>query len=206
MKKYLILLSLLVAFTSCSDDSDDDGNPIINTDGDDPSGDGGGGIMPIDDNDIEPLIMLGGTWQLTDVIIDEETTDATLMLVDQIFISLFEQECDLVTFDFMDSGTLFVTNSLGSLDVDVTFLVNMEVDCPTDFDTLPFTWNLVGDQLELMNDDGTQQIISIDGEVDTLIISGDGINSDIFIGNIELIDGFDLSVLEAAQAVFTRVE
>ena len=204
MKKYFVVLGLFLWLISCSDDSNDDNGNVIMEIMDDDDPDTGGGIDPVEEN---PIISLVGTWELSEVIIDDTATDATLILADQIFTALFEQDCDLVSFTFNAAGNLLVANSLGSLEVDAGFLIDQMVDCPLNVENIPFVWGLSGDQLSLTGEDGSEQTITIaeGASEDMFLISGDGINSDIFVGNVDLLDGVDLSVLAQAQAVFARV-
>ncbi|MEM8998850.1 MAG: hypothetical protein AAGB24_01185 [Bacteroidota bacterium] len=192
MKNNLFLWALLLVFlAACSSDDSNDtaADDQISID-DDNTGDNDNDSTNMGDDtgdDMDDGISLvGGTWALTDLEIDESIDDLDLDLADFVLESLVSEECYLLTFVFNDDGTMVSTDKLSYIEVD-----GLSVSCPEGQDELMYEWMLEMDQLTLI-DSGEQETI-------TILLNE--------TGDMLTIAGADIDpTYEGANAIFTRFD
>lgn len=164
MKKNILLL-LLTSFliVSCSSDSSDD----------------------VDTPEEDTLV---GTWVLTDLTVDSTVDDDDLDFAKEIILFLQDENCDLITFTFNDSGALMSDSKANYLSINVG-IGGLDIPCPTESDIENSLWVLDGDQLTISTEGEVDQVITIQLDGNTLIIPGEGVDENNYVG---------------ADAVFTK--
>lgn len=141
-----------------------------------------------DDNKELDSASLVGTWNMTDVRFEEDPNDTSLNLADEVVDFLAAQDCFLVTFTFNVDGTVTSSDKIAYLEINAG-PNGLDVPCPSLSDTASATWELVGDQLTLIDENDTVETITVSLESNTLIIAGDEIDANNYTG---------------AEAVFTK--
>lgn len=162
MKKGILAIFALLFFISCSTDSEND--------------------------EMLETSALVGTWNMTDVRFQEDPTDTSLNLADEIVDQLVEENCFLVTFTFNADGTASGENKVNYIEINAG-PTGLEVPCPEQSDMEATLWSLTGNQLTFINEDQEEETITIELEGNTLILAGDDINAENYTG---------------AEVVFTR--
>lgn len=147
MKKNLFL-SVFAALVvmACSNDEDDSG---------------------MDSLAVSPIV---GTWLLTDVQIEEESS-TQLNLFEEIVDELNAENCALLTFEFDAEGTVTATDKISYLEINGG-LTGLDVSCPTESDMATSIWRLEGDQLTFINENAEEETITVQIEGDTMVIAG----------------------------------
>ncbi len=180
MKRKVTLLFLVFALIfACSTDSEDSMNDDdqMGMDDDMPAGD------------------LVGLWGLSDIRFDETVDDNDLEFAKDIVGFLIDQECYVVTFDFMDDGTVSSESKANylanSIDLDQGG-GGITVNCPEESDIETTLWMLDGDQLTFTNDQQEEETVTVSFEdEDTFIVDGSAIDENNYDG---------------AEAVFIRIQ
>ena len=131
---------------------------------------------------------LVGTWNMTDVRFEEDPSDPSLNLADEIVDELLQEDCILVSFIFNTDGSVTSTDKVNYLQVNAG-PNGLDVPCPTQSDNETASWSLEGDQLTLDDGNGTVETITIELEGNTLIIAGEDIDENNYVG---------------AEAIFTK--
>ncbi|MDT0605704.1 hypothetical protein [Croceitalea rosinachiae] len=142
------------------------------------------------DDDMSSGVDLVGLWVLTELRIDETVDDDDLDFASDILDFLVAGECDLITFNFKDDGTVDSESKANFIEVGLG-ADGLEIPCPEQSDLETTLWSLDGDQLTFINDMQEEETITIvlEDEV-TLIIAGQDIDENNYVG---------------ADAVFTKV-
>lgn len=159
MKRKLMLFTLLsVVLLSCSKDKDE-----VNI-------------------DYQQLIL--GTWNISAVQVDEGNTDDELAFLAEIVGVLVAQDCEAVTLIFNENGTLSTRNGANDIGINVNAGgTGLSIDCPDTFETETTTWSLEGDQLTVVDGDGVAQTSTIVLSENELIVAGEEIDEDRFMGS-----------------------
>ncbi len=136
-------------------------------------------MEPEDSKEISFLV--GGTWVLNDLVLDESVGDSGLKLAEAVVDDLVQEDCYLLTFTFTVDGKVVATDKLTYIE-----LVGLAVPCPEKSDELEYQWEVEGDQLTLTDKDGTQETITIqyDEDNDTLTLSGADLSQDYKGANV----------------------
>lgn len=112
---------------------------------------------------------LVGFWVLSEVRLDEEVEDTTLELLKLVIDNLFQQECYLITFDFMANGMVDAVTRASDFEV-----TGSDIMCPEESESATAQWSLEDDQLTLIDENGEEETITVVFEDDnTMIIQGE---------------------------------
>ncbi len=199
-RKFILLLSLFIVVYACStDDSDDDMNDDdqIGME-DDAMMDDDDAMMDDDDasnDDDTPDDMttgnLIGLWALTDIRFDETMDDDDLEFAQEILAFLVDRECYIVTFDFMNNGTVTTDSKANFIEVNAG-VGGLDIPCPEESEMTNTMWTLEGNQLTFIDTDLGEETVTVtfEGE-NTFIVDGSAIDENNYDG---------------AEAVFTRLE
>ena len=156
MKRNLLLLFLASAITfSCSSDKDEENDPVEEA-------------------------SLIGTWVLSEINVDDSSTNTNLNLAEDIINALIADGCDILTFTFSQDQTVVAESR------DFTETGNdinpsgdgLLIECPENVEVDESVWSLDGDQLTFVDSDGLEETITINLEGNTLTIAGEAIDED----------------------------
>ncbi|MEO0571470.1 MAG: hypothetical protein AAF039_07165 [Bacteroidota bacterium] len=188
-RNLFLLLFVFALLVSCSTDNPDnsvDDNQIGMEDDGMMEGDE---IMDDDsaDDDMEMEgVDLVGLWVLSEIRLDDNVNDITLEFLDLVIDDLVEQECYLISFNFMDDGVVEVESRVGDFEVE-----GIEITCPEEVESVVVGWELNGDQLTLIDAMQESETITITLEdEDTFVLEGE--------------EGID-EEFDGSQAVFVRL-
>jgi len=142
--------------------------------------------MDSDDDDTDDEMSdnddLIGLWVLTELRVDESVDDDDLDFAGEILNFLVAAECDLITFNFKDDGTVDSESKANYIEIGLG-AGGLEIPCPEDSDVESTLWSLEGDQLTFVNDMQEEETITIVLEdEDTLIIAGQDIDENNYVG------------------------
>ncbi len=178
---------------ACSTDDSDDGmndDDQIGMEDDGMMDDDSSDDNPDDSNDDMTTGDLVGLWALSDIRFDETMDNDDLEFAKEIVAFLIDQECYLVTFDFMDDGTVTADSKVNFLEINVG-VGGLDIPCPEESEVETTLWMLDGDQLTFVNDMQEEETITITFEGDdTFIVDGAAIDENNYDGG---------------EAVFTRL-
>lgn len=166
MKKYLFFLCIGASFLfSCSSDKDEDNLK-----------DESGSIV--------------GTWSFTELNTDDADS-SQIALSEDIIGVLIAQNCEILVFDFMDDNTVTaVSRDFTETGRDINLGgTGLLIECPSNSLTKSSIWSLEGNQLTFLNEDQTEETVTIELDGNTLIIPAEIINEENLGG---------------AKAIFTR--
>ena len=160
MKRNVLALLMASAFTfSCSSDKDEDvqdGNAIV------------------------------GSWQATELRIDDTTASDNAKYGKQILDFLTAKGCYILTFTFNEDLTVVAENAVNNLEVNAT-ASGLDIPCPTESDDDSATYTYDGKVLIFVDADGETINVSATVEGNTLIIDAAGLDISNFNDSGELI-------------------
>ena len=132
-----------------------------------------------------------GTWDATELSIDNNTASDDAKNVRDIFKFLTALDCHLLTFTFNTDLSVTAENAINYVEESFSLSGNgMEISCPTDRDTEASTYTFDGSVLTIVNINGSS--ISLDVTID---------------GNTMTIDATDLEIPnfnESGQLIFIK--
>jgi hypothetical protein len=129
----------------------------------------------------DPASAILGTWEFSSLEVDEENTNTDLLLAKTYFIILLGQDCELVTFTFNEDATLVVESALNSLSTEVSF-DGSSIPCPTDKEIEMASWSLEGDQLTIVDADGSEKTITIQLDGNKFTMSAESLSDGDYSG------------------------
>lgn len=164
-KNILFLLGLALVLMSCSSDKDESD---LN-------------------NDPNTIV---GIWSLTDLNVGDANS-SEIAQAEDILDVLIAQDCEILTFDFKQDNTVTaVAKDFSETGRDVNASgTGLLIECPEESETSSSVWSLEGNQLTFINEDQTEETITIELNGNTLIIPAEVIDEDNLGG---------------ATAIFTR--
>ncbi|QLG44596.1 lipocalin-like domain-containing protein [Costertonia aggregata] len=144
------------------------------------------------DNDMEMAEnSIVGTWSFSELDLNGIDASGEIKLANDVIKVLVAQDCEILTFSFKDDDTVTATSkdfTETGRDVkpDGSGLL---IECPANSVTESSVWNLEGDQLTFINEDQTQETVTIELDGNTLTIPAEVVNDDN---------------LQGAKAIFKR--
>ena len=153
MKRYL-LVSAITAFLvfSCSSDKED----VLNEDS------------------------IVGTWKFTEWNIDTASSPNEIRLANDIIEVLTAAGCEILVFDFKSDNTVTVeAKDFTETGKDVNPEGNgLLIECPSSVETSSSTWELDGDQLTFIDENGLKETVTVKLDGDSLTIPAEVVNED----------------------------
>lgn len=195
----LLVLVFALVFACSTDDSDDSTNDDdqigMEDDGmmndDDGMMDDDDGMMDDDDPGNSTTGNLIGLWAISGLRFDETLDDDDLEFAEEILDFLTAQECYILTFDFMNDGTVITDSKANFIQANIG-VGGLEIPCPEESEMITAMWSLDGNQLTITDEDLEEETITVTFEDDnTIIIDGSFVDENNYDG---------------AEAVFTRLE
>jgi hypothetical protein len=143
-KSILAILAMALVFVSCSSDKNEteaevSGNAII------------------------------GTWDATELVIDNETASDDVKFGKQILDFLTNKDCYIITLQFNDDLTATANNSSNYIEVNAT-ASGLDIPCPTEADEQSSTYTFDGKTVTTIDSEGKELVIdvSIEGDIMTV--------------------------------------
>ncbi|MGO4918417.1 hypothetical protein [Maribacter spongiicola] len=163
-----ILLSLAMAFAlvSCSSDKEDSTS----------------------EDEINSTAILG-TWEATELIIDNETASDDVKFGKQILDFLSNKDCYIITLQFNEDLSATASNSANYVEVNAT-ADGLDIPCPTETDTNESTYVFDGKTVTTIDENGEELVIGVTIE-----------------GNVMTVDAADLDIpnfSEDGQLIFVK--
>ncbi|WP_036151843.1 hypothetical protein [Maribacter forsetii] len=110
-----------------------------------------------------------GTWDATELEIDNETASDDVKFRKQILDFLTEENCFIITLQFNEDLTASASNSVNYIEVNAT-ATGLDIPCPTESDTNASTYTFDGETVTTIDENGEEVAIgvTIEGNVMTL--------------------------------------
>ncbi|MDC6387367.1 lipocalin family protein [Maribacter sp. PR1] len=138
---FLIMFSLLI---SCSSDKGDEPN-------------------------IDSSVNIVGTWDATELQIDESTANDDALFAREILAHLTDKDCYIITLQFNADMTASAINSANFIEINAT-QTGLDIPCPTQSDTETSTYSYEGNVVSFVdaNGDTVAVDVTINGDVMTV--------------------------------------
>lgn len=139
-------------------------------------------------SEIDASANIVGTWDATELRIDEATASDNAIFAREALAYLTDQNCIIITLQFNADLTATATNSTEYLEIDTTSGFN--IPCPTTFETESSTYTYENNVVSFVN--VNDEVVEVDVTID---------------GDIMLVDAADLQIPEfneSGQLVFQR--
>ncbi|WP_241240758.1 lipocalin family protein [Maribacter sp. MJ134] len=128
-----------------------------------------------DSMDSSPSAIIG-TWDATELVIDNTTASDDAKFGKQILDFLTDKDCYIITLQFNEDLTAEATNAANFVEVNAT-ATGLDVPCPTESDSESSTYTFDGSVVSIVD------------------MNGDTINVDVLIqGDIMTVDAADLEI------------
>ncbi|WP_437371335.1 hypothetical protein [Maribacter litoralis] len=130
-----------------------------------------------------------GTWDATELKIDNETASDDAKFGKQILDFLTADNCFIITLQFNDDLTASASNSANYIEVNAT-ATGLDIPCPTDSDVNESTYTFDGETVTTIDENGDELAIGVSIE-----------------GNIMTVDASDLDIpnfSEDGQLIFVK--
>lgn len=118
------------------------------------------------DEEMQDATAIVGTWQATELKINNETASDDAKFGKQILDFLTAKDCYILTFTFNEDLTVIAKDAVNYIEINATSS-GLDIPCPVDMDTDAGTYSYDGKVLTYVNgDDETATInVTIDGTV-----------------------------------------
>ena len=130
-----------------------------------------------------------GTWDATELEIDNETASDDAKFGKQILDFLTADNCFIITLQFNEDLTASASNSANYIEVNAT-ATGLDIPCPTDSDVNESTYTFDGETVTTIDENGDELAIGVSIE-----------------GNIMTVDASDLDIpnfSEDGQLIFVK--
>lgn len=130
-----------------------------------------------------------GTWDATELKIDNETASDDAKFRKQILDFLTAENCFIITLQFNEDLTASASNSANYIEVNAT-ATGLDIPCPTDSDVNESTYTFNGETVTTIDENGDELAIGVSIE-----------------GNIMTVDASDLDIpnfSEDGQLIFVK--
>lgn len=130
-----------------------------------------------------------GTWDATELKIDNETASDDAKFGKQILDFLTAENCFIITLQFNEDLTASASNSANYIEVNAT-ATGLDIPCPTDSDVNESTYTFDGETVTTIDENGDELAIGVSIE-----------------GNIMTVDASDLDIpnfSEDGQLIFVK--
>ena len=130
-----------------------------------------------------------GTWDATELEIDNETASDDAKFGKQILDFLTAENCFIITLQFNEDLTASASNSANYIEVNAT-ATGLDIPCPTDSDVNESTYTFDGETVTTIDENGDELAIGVSIE-----------------GNIMTVDASDLDIpnfSEDGQLIFVK--
>lgn len=130
-----------------------------------------------------------GTWDATELEIDNETASDDAKFGKQISDFLTAENCFIITLQFNEDLTASASNSANYIEVNAT-ATGLDIPCPTDSDVNESTYTFDGETVTTIDENGDELAIGVSIE-----------------GNIMTVDASDLDIpnfSEDGQLIFVK--
>lgn len=110
-----------------------------------------------------------GTWDATELEIDNETANDDVKFGKQILDFLTNKDCYIITLQFNEDLTATASNSANYVEVNAT-ATGLDIPCPTESDETESTYTFDGETVTTIDENGEELTIgvTIDGGVMTV--------------------------------------
>lgn len=138
---------------------------------------------------VETSANIVGTWDATELRIDEATASDDAIFGREILAYLTDKDCYIITLQFNEDLTATATNSASYIDINATS-TGLDIPCPTTFETETSTYTYESNVVSFVN--VNDEVVEVDVTIE---------------GDIMLVDAEDLQIPEfneSGQLVFQR--
>ena len=110
-----------------------------------------------------------GTWDATELEIDNETANDDVKFGKQILDFLTNKDCYIITLQFNEDLTATASNSSNYVEVNAT-ATGLDIPCPTESDETESTYTFDGETVTTIDENGEELTIgvTIDGDIMTV--------------------------------------
>jgi hypothetical protein len=165
-KHILLSLAMVFALVSCSSDKEDSKS----------------------EDEINSTAILG-TWDATELTINNETASDDVKFGKQILDFLSNKDCYIITLQFNEDLSATASNSANYVEVNAT-ADGLDIPCPTETDTNESTYVFDGKTVTTIDENGEELVIGVTIE-----------------GNVMTVDAADLDIpnfSEDGQLIFVK--
>ena len=127
-----------------------------------------------------------GTWDATELIIDNENASDNTKLAKGILDLLADKNCYVVTLEFNEDLTAKAKNSASYVELDLSG-TSFEVPCPTQSDVQTSTYEFDGKVVTTIDADGNTLMIDVSIEGDVMTVDATDLEIPDFTDSGELI-------------------
>lgn len=112
-----------------------------------------------------------GTWDATELIINEDTASDEAVIGSQILKLLSNDDCYIITLKFNEDLTAEARNSITDAISTATFGAGgLEVPCPTDFEVVSNSYTYNNGTITFLNEDGETVNVAVNINGDTMTV------------------------------------
>ncbi|MFD0796434.1 hypothetical protein ACFQZJ_03105 [Maribacter chungangensis] len=112
-----------------------------------------------------------GTWDATELIINEDTASDEAVIGSQILKLLSNDDCYIITLKFNEDLTAEARNSITEAISTATFGAGgLDVPCPTDFEVVSNSYTFSNGTISFLNDDGETVNVAVSINGDTMTV------------------------------------
>lgn len=129
-----------------------------------------------------------GTWDVTDLMINNETASDDAKNARDILNFLTAKDCYILSFNFNSDLTVTAENSSNYVEISVNSAgTGLEIPCPTDSDTEASTYTFDGMVLTILDGNGEAVTVDVTIDGDTMAVDAADLNIPNFNDSGELI-------------------
>lgn len=128
-----------------------------------------------EEKETDQSAMLQGTWDATELKIDQNTASDQVKFAKQILDHLTNKECFIISFTFNTDLTVLAENAVNHLEINIGG-TGLDIPCPEEKDTETSTYTYDGETLILKDGDGTNLEIAVTVEDDTMTVDAEDLN------------------------------
>ncbi len=129
------------------------------------------------DNDSNPQNSIVGTWDATELRIDNDTASDDAKNGRDALNFLTAKDCFIITFTFEESLAVIAENSVNYLEIGVNSEgTGLDIPCPTQKDTDMSVYTIEGNTLSIVDEDGMTITTTVDIDGDTMAIDASALD------------------------------
>ena len=138
--------------------------------------------------DVADASSIIGTWEATDLMINNETASDDAKNARDILNFLTAKNCYILSFTFNNDLTVTARNSSNYVEISVNSAgTGLEIPCPTDSDTEASTYTFDGMVLTILDSNGETITVDVTIDGDTMAVDAADLNIPNFNDSGELI-------------------
>lgn len=138
--------------------------------------------------DVDDASLIVGTWDATELVIDNETASDDAKNGRDILNFLTAKDCYILTFTFNEDLTITAANSANYVEISVNSTgTGLEIPCPTQSDNESSTYTFDGKVLTVLDEDGETVMVDVTINGDTMTVDAADLDIPNFNDSGELV-------------------